>query len=159
MRKFIWKCNQSLVLIALILTVAIGVPTVNAWSGPPRSVFVPWPEAIPVPTPEMTAIRQPDGHWLIEITAAGFVFSDICKTVSGPQAIGHAHVYEGDVKIATAYTPRLDVGLFAPGKHHITVVLRAQDHRTLVGPSGLITAEIVLNEPVIRSPTRSELSG
>jgi hypothetical protein len=157
--RFIWKCSQSLVLIALILTVAIGVPTVNALSGPPRSVFVSWPEAMPVPTPTVTAKRQSDGRWIIEIAAEGFVFSDICKTVSGPQAIGHAHVYEGDVKIAAAYAPRQDIGTFAPGKHRISVVLRAQDHRVLVSSTGLISAEIVLNEPMKKSPMRSEIAG
>jgi len=143
----IWNTGKMLVLLSLFLTVALGIPKVNAISGPPSSVFAQWPEAKPVPTVKVSATRQTDGRWQVTINAAGFVFSDICTTVDEPQAVGHAHVYEGDTKIGAAYAPITQIGPFAPGKHRISVVLRAQDHRTLVGPSGIIKAEIVLEEP------------
>ena len=143
----IWNTSKLLTLISLFLTVALGIPKVNAISGPPSSVFAQWPETKPVPVPKVSATRQLNGRWQVTINAAGFVFSDICTTVEEPEAVGHAHVYKGDTKIAAAYAPITEIGPFAPGTHRISVVLRAQDHRTLVGPSGIITAEFVLREP------------
>ena len=141
------KCSQLLALIALLPTIAFGVPRVNAESGPPRSVFAKWPESINAPVLKVSASRRADGRWQLNISAPGFVFSDICTSVAKPEAIGHAHLYDGDTKIAAAYTPTAVIGPFAPGTHHISVVLRARDHRTLLGKSGIIKAEIALKEP------------
>lgn len=143
----IWTYSKVLTLIAVVLTVALGIPQVNAVSGPPNSLFAQWPETTPVPAVKVSATRQADGRWQVAIIATGFVFSDICTSVAVCEAVGHAHVYEGDTKIAAAYAPTTEIGSLALGTHTISVVLRAQDHRNFVGPGGIITAEIVLEEP------------
>ena len=143
----IWNYAKALSLTTLVMVIGLVIPQVNASSGPPSSVFATWPDATPVPKVEVFANREADGRWRITLSAAGFVFSDICTAVTEPTAIGHAHLYKGDTKIGAAYAPITTIGPFEPGNHRITIMLRAQDHRTLIGPDGILKTEIVLQEP------------
>lgn len=141
---------NSTPLVAVLMVLALGAlgvlaPHVNAAGGPPRSVFVAWPEEVPVPNPSISMRRTAGGGWVLDIKAEGFTFSDICQTVSGPQTSGHAHVYVGEQKIATAFAPRVWLDDLPAGTHEIRVVFRAQDHRALVGPDGMIFAATTLD--------------
>ena len=138
---------HGLVVILVLCSTAAIASQVNSQSGPPRSVFVSWPQSLPVPTLELAPHQRRDGSWFLNLGAKGFAFSDICQAVSGPQAIGHAHVFSGERKIAAAYAPRVELGNLAPGTHRFRVVLRAQDNRALIGPDGLLDAEITLVVP------------
>lgn len=138
---------QGLVLLAVLLVTALMASQVNSQSGPPRSVFVSWPADRKAPELVLTPGQYADGGWYLDLQAEGFAFSDLCQTVDGPQTVGHAHVYSGDRKIGAAYVPRADLGNLRPGRHRFRVVLRAQDHRALIGPAGMIDAEIVIVVP------------
>lgn len=131
---------MSVVLISL----AVLTPHVNATAMPPRTVFAPWPDMRAAPDVELTARRDTYGRWYLDIEAEGFTFSDVCRTVSGPQTVGHAHIYLGEEKIAAAYAPRVWLGDLPPGRHRLRAVLRAQDHRALIGPDGQISGEIAV---------------
>ncbi|MEO1491729.1 MAG: hypothetical protein AAFV19_06210 [Pseudomonadota bacterium] len=135
---------MAALLCAVLIALALLTPHVNASAPPPSSVFVSWPKAMAVPEVEVSAQRDSHGRWYLDLQAEGFAFSELCQTVSGPQAIGHAHVYLGEEKIAAAYAPRVWLDDLPPGRHRIRVVLRSQDHRALVGPGGLIAGEAVV---------------
>lgn len=131
---------------ALLATLAAGVPSINLAADPPRAVFLKLPGHVPQPTVSMQAHQASSGRWLLEIHASKFRFTDLCVTDAAAIPVGHAHVIRDGVKVASAYQPVVDLGVLAPGSHRITVVLRGQDHRALVGREGLISAvtEIVV---------------
>ena len=135
---------HGMILVTVLAGLALVSPQVNAAAGPPSSVFVSWPEDQPVPELRITAHQYADGGWYIDLAAAGFAFSDLCQAVDGPQTIGHAHVYQGERKVTSAFVPRVSLGHLRPGRHAYRVQLRAQDHRALVGPDGIIAATIVI---------------
>lgn len=135
---------QSLMPLLFMATMALFASQMNSNAGPPSSVFVSWPQDRQVPELVLTKGRFTDGNWYIDLQAEGFIFSDFCQTVQGPQTIGHAHVYSGEQKIASAFSPRVELGALSPGQHRFRAVLRAQDHRALIGPEGMIAAEIVI---------------
>lgn len=141
---FINRHWHGLIMLAALATLAMVAPQVNAASGPPRSVFVPWPETQAAPKLYLTADQYADGSWYLDLTAKGFAFSDFCQAVEGPQTIGHAHVFQGERKIASAFVPRVPLGQLKPGRHEFSAMLRAQDHRALIGSRGLISARIVI---------------
>ena len=145
-RRYLGVCQGAVMMVVLCMLAALA-PMVNADAGPPASVFARWPEQRPVPLVHLTPARYPDGSWYVDLRADGFVFSAICQTVNGPQTIGHAHVYSGERKVAAAYTPRVDLGHLRPGRHSFRAVLRAQDHRALVGPKGLLAGTVVIDVP------------
>lgn len=128
--------------IGLLLGMLALVPMLNAKGGPPETVFVMLDPAKPDLEIEAEAIAAGDGEWLLQMNVDGFAFSEICAVVETGEPIGHAHVYEGDKKIAAAYQPIVSLGKLSPGEHAFRIMLRAQDHRALVGSSGLIEREI-----------------
>ncbi|MGI9420558.1 MAG: hypothetical protein ACR2RA_22270 [Geminicoccaceae bacterium] len=133
---------KSTPALAMLLAMAVLVPRLNANAGPPASVFVHLDPGRPDPRIEAQAFKAGGGEWLLRLDVAGFSFSDICTTVDEAEPIGHAHIYAGDQKIAAAYEPIVSLGKLAPGEHKLRIMLRAQDHRALVGASGLIEREI-----------------
>ncbi|MEL6997133.1 MAG: hypothetical protein AAFP68_02640 [Pseudomonadota bacterium] len=147
MITFIHRHWHGLVLIAVLFVTALMASQVNSKSGPPRSVFVAWPSEPSAPELVLTPGQYSAGTWFVDLRAEGFAFSELCQAVSGPQTIGHAHIYKGDTKVAAAYVPRAELGALSPGQHRFRAVLRAQDHRALIGPDGLITAQIVIHVP------------
>ena len=138
---------HGLVMMVALAGLAVAAPQVNAAGGPPSKVFVSWPKDRPAPELRLTVGQFTDGSWYLEMQAEGFVFSDLCQTVDGPQTIGHAHVYTGEQKLTTAFVPRVPLGHLVAGRHSYRAMLRAQDHRALVGPDGLIASEIVFTVP------------
>ena len=136
-----WQGMLTLLVLGLS---AFTASQVNSHAGPPASVFVPWPEDVAVPRLVLRPMQSQSGRWSLELEAEGFAFSEICKTVAAPETIGHAHIYSGDRKIAAAYAPRIDLGFLVPGRHRFRAVLRAQDHRALIGPDGLLEAEVIV---------------
>jgi hypothetical protein len=146
-RTLVRRHWHGLVMLSALMGLAVIAPQVNAAGAPPSSVFVAWPEGQSAPELKLSAGRYPDGSWHLDLAASGFTFSDLCQAVEGPQTIGHAHVYDGAKKIASAFVPRVPLGHLAPGQHRFHVILRAQDHRALVGSDGLISAEILIIVP------------
>ena len=147
MQSLVCRHWHAFVLILVLCSTAAVASQVNSQSGPPSSVFVAWPETSNAPVLELIPHQRRDGSWYLDLHAPGFAFSEICQRVTGPQAIGHAHLYSGDRKIAAAYIPRVELGHLRPGKHRFRAVLRAQDHRALIGPDGLIDAEVTIAMP------------
>ena len=129
-------------VLGLLLAIAVLVPHLNAEAGPPASVFVRLDPGQPDPRIEAQAYAASGGEWLLRLDVEGFAFTDICAVVERGEPLGHAHVYTGDRKIAAAYEPIVSLGKLAPGEHSFRIMLRAQDHRALVGSSGLIEQEI-----------------
>lgn len=128
--------------IGLLLGMLAIVPLLNAEAGPPETVFVMLDPTKPDPRIKAEAIAAGDGEWLLQMQVDGFSFSEICAVVETGKPVGHAHVYAGDKKIAAAYQPIVSLGKLPPGEHSLRIMLRAQDHRALVGSSGLIEQKI-----------------
>lgn len=133
--------------IHLLAALGAVASLVNAGSGPPRTLFLRLPAEVPAPSLTLAARGEVDGNWILEIKASGFRFTSLCTLAAEPIPVGHAHVYAGDRKLASAYLPVVDLGPLPPGRHEIRVVLRGQDHRALVGPDGLIEARTVIKVP------------
>jgi hypothetical protein len=139
--------RATLGLAGLLAVTCIGVPLVNADAGPPRALFLRLPADIPEPTVALAARASADGRWMLDIAATGFRFTDLCIANAAAVPVGHAHVFRGEQKLATAYLPVVDLGRLGPGVHEIRVVLRGQDHRALVGRSGLVEASTIIAVP------------
>lgn len=141
------RCGAGIVVLAVLSALALSAPSINADAGPPRSVFLKLPAGQPAPEVGLEAYRHPSGHWHLRIAAQGFQFTSICVAQAAALPVGHAHVIRDGVKVASAYHPIVDLGSLPPGQHRIRVILRGQDHRALVGPDGLVQAEIDLVVP------------
>jgi hypothetical protein len=149
---FIRQHWHGLVMASVLVSLALLTPQVNAADAPPSAVFASWPDDRPAPQLQLTARQYANEGWYLELHAEGFAFSEVCQAVTGPQTIGHAHIYVGERKVAAAYVPRVSLGHLRPGRHIFRAVLRAQDHRALIGPDGLIASTIVIAVPEDRSP-------
>ena len=126
------------VLAFLLGALVIAAPVVNASARLPRSVFLVLPKTAPPPEVSFTVRKLDRGRVRLFIETSGFQFSALCVTTADAQPLGHAHVIVRGKKVASAYTPVVDLGPLPAGLHRVTVVLRGQDHRALVGPRGLI---------------------
>lgn len=146
-RMFIELHWHGFVMACVLATLVVAAPQVNAAGQPPSQIFVEWPKGRPAPEVRLTPGQYSQGGWYIDVSAEGFVFTDLCQAVDGPQTIGHAHVYQGDQKIASAFHPRISLGDLGPGTHVFSAILRAQDHRALIGPSGLLKAAVTITIP------------
>ncbi len=143
--------NPSFGLVAAMLaTLAVGAPLFNAEGAPPRSVFLQLPADLPEPQVSLAATRTAKGYWQLRIDADGFRFTDLCLSDAAAIPVGHAHIIRNGVKVASAFFPVVDLGQLPPGKHHVAAVLRGQDHRALVGRSGLIKADLLIVVPESR---------
>lgn len=147
MPKVLLHHRTILTLAALLFGLALGVPIVNASAPLPRALFLTLPEGSPQPELTLAARRGADGRWWLEIEAARFEFSALCRANAEPVPRGHAHVIKDGAKRASAHAPHLDLGALPGGRHEFRVVLRGQDHRALVGRNGLIEARLILVIP------------
>ena len=138
------RSGAGFAVAGLLATLAAAAPAVNAKGGPPRSVFLTLPAEIREPEVALSVTPRPDGRWRIRIDTEGFTFSNLCLSEAEAIPVGHAHVIVDGVKVASAYDPIVEVGPFPAGLHDLTVVLRGQDHRALLGRHGLIKTEAVL---------------
>lgn len=136
--------GATLAVSAFLATLAAAAPHINAANEPPRSVFLRLPGETPDPRVAVRLTPREDGTWRLRIDTQGFTFTSLCVTEAAAVPVGHAHVIVNGVKVATAYHPVIDLGPLPPGRHDVTVVLRAQDHRALLGRQGLIRAEAVV---------------
>lgn len=135
------------ILAGLLAALSVAVPVLNAAAGPPRALFLRLPETLPEPELALEASEAQDGSWLLRIDARGFLFTALCVADAAALPVGHAHVILDGRKIASAFAPIVDLGALPPGVHLAQVVLRAQDHRALVGSHGLVQARIVISVP------------
>lgn len=134
--------SPTAALAGLLALLSLAAPLVNAAAGPPRALFVALAPETPEPTLSLSVARAPDGAWLLMIAAENFRFTELCRADAPAAPIGHAHVFAGETRIASAFGPVVDLGPLPPGRHRFRVMLRAQDHRVLVGQRGVIAAEI-----------------
>lgn len=126
-------------IIAFVLgTLVIAAPIVNAKGRPPRTVFLILPDTVAPPTVQVRADALGNGRYRLYLDTAAFVFTDICVADADAVPVGHAHVHVNGAKVASAYTPVVDIGPLEPGTHVIDVVLRGQDHRPIIGRDGLV---------------------
>ncbi len=126
----------------------------GTFSQPPGTVFVEVPDGHKTPTMRLKSERAPNGEWLLRIETSNFAFTELCVNRTDRAQTGHAHVHEGDRKIGTAYVPVFSLGRLAPGRHEFLVMLRAQDHRAVVGGDGLIMERITITVPTPRDHRR-----
>ncbi len=145
MTRTLTYASPAALLAPLLLAVGLIVPSVNAHSGPPPSVFHQLDPSLPEPEIRLSARQSAAGNWTLFIDVEHFDFTPICRAVGEPKPTGHAHVINGDVKIASAFQPWIGLGRLEPGRHEIRVVLRGQDHRALMGASGLLAASIEID--------------
>lgn len=122
------------------------LPELSGGDGPPDRIFLTLDAAAPAPVLQARAL-QAGGEWLLDIATENFVFSAICSAAASDRAVGHAHVYKAEQKIATAYQPMVRLGRLAPGRHLFRIILRGQDHRALVGAGGLLHQDVVIDVP------------
>ena len=134
--------TTSAPVLTLLLAMLVIIPRLNAEAGPPGTVFVQLDPGRPDPRIEAAVTSLENGEQLLRLDVDGFTFSDICAVVETDEPIGHAHVYAGNRKIASAYEPIVSLGRLPKGKHTLRIILRAQDHRALVGSDGLIERHI-----------------
>ncbi len=134
-----------LAVSAMLATLAAAAPHINAGNTPPRSVFLRLPGDVPEPRVAMDLEARADGTWRLRIDTEDFTFTSLCVTEAAAVPVGHAHVIVNGVKVASAFHPVVDLGALPPGEHDVTVVLRGQDHRALLGRSGMIRANAVVS--------------
>jgi hypothetical protein len=139
------------VLAGLLAALSVAVPVLNTAAGPPRALFLQLPATLSEPELALTASGAPDGSWQLRIETKGFRFTALCVADAAAVPVGHAHVILDDRKIASAFVPVVDLGVLPPGDHQVQVVLRAQDHRALVGRHGLVQAWVVISVPLTAS--------
>lgn len=101
----------------------------------------------PDPILKIWSERGDDGSWRLILYTENFILSNAQTSMIENMPIGHAHIYRGEQKLAAAYTPIVDLGTLDPGVHHLNVVLKSTNHRTLLGTNGPIEQEIVLEVP------------
>ena len=147
MRRLVARHAAAALLAALLAALSVAAPLVNAAGGPPRALFLRLPADLPEPRLALSARQGADGAWSLMIAAEGFRFTGICRADAEAAPVGHAHVLLGEVKVASAFAPTVGLGRLGPGLHRVRVLLRAQDHRALVGRNGLIQAEMVIAVP------------
>lgn len=138
---------QGLMVLVTLVSLGIALPHVHAEEKPPHQIFAQLAAGTPDPVISVEARQNDRGGWVLDIAASNFNFTEICKTVADARPVGHAHVSTGDVKIASAFQPWFVLGKLEPGKHTFRIVLRAQDHRVLVGQKGMIAAEVTIDVP------------
>ena len=133
--------GAALTMAVLMATLAATAPLVNAKGGPPRTVFLELPPEAE-PTVSLDLAPLPGGGWQIRIDTTGFVFTSLCLSQAEAIPVGHAHVIVDGVKVASAYHPVGNLTDLGAGAHEVRVVLRGQDHRALIGSTGLIQAKV-----------------
>ncbi|KIT17191.1 hypothetical protein [Jannaschia aquimarina] len=136
-----------LALAGLLTSLAVAAPIYNAGGGAPRAVFLELPARLPEPEVALRADPLPSGRWRLTLAARHFRFTDICVLEAEAVPLGHAHIVHDGVKLAAAYAPIVDIGPLPPGRHRIEAVLRAQDHRAILGRGGLIKGAVVIEVP------------
>lgn len=141
------SCLHRLAPLLFLASLGVFASLVNAGSGPPRTLFAKFAAEEPVPSVAVSAVMDDDGRWVLAIEATGFRFTHLCTLTAEPVPVGHAHVYSGDRKLASAFYPVIDIGQLPPGRHEVRVVLRGQDHRALIGPLGLVEARTLIDVP------------
>lgn len=134
--------TTSAPVLALLLAMLVIIPRLNAEAGPPDSVFVMLDPEKTDPRIEAEVTSLKSGEQLLRLDVDGFSFTDICAVVRSGEPVGHAHIYAGNQKIAAAYEPIVSLGKLPKGEHTLRIILRAQDHRALVGSEGLIERHI-----------------
>lgn len=139
------------IVAGLLAGLALAAPSYNAQNVAPRSVFLTLPDTLPEPGVALMARQDTPGRWTLRVDASGFRFTALCLSEAEAIPVGHAHVIRNGVKVASAYHPIVDLGVLQPGRHVVTAVLRGQDHRALLGKSGLIHASIVIDVPPFRT--------
>ena len=135
------------IVVGLLGSLAVGAPSFNTHHTAPRSVFLTLPADLPDPEIAMAVSQDDTGRWSLRLDVSSFQFTALCVTDAEAVPVGHAHIIHDGVKIASAYHPIVDLGHLPSGRHRIAVVLRGQDHRALLGQSGLLRQEIVVTVP------------
>ena len=148
-RKLFSHVGPMALVAGLLGSLAAGAASFNATNMAPRSVFLTLPADVPQPSLALSATQDGSGAWLLRIDTTAFQFTDICITVSDPIPVGHAHVILNGAKIGAAYGPYMQIDALPPGRHRVSVVLRGQDHRALVGEHGLISATLMIDVPAL----------
>lgn len=109
----------------------------------------------PDPVLKVWSKRGDDGSWRLFLYTENFIIGDVRTSMIGDVPVGHAHIYRGEEKLLAAYTPIVELGAFDPGVHHLSVVLKSTDHRTILGANGAIEQDVVLNVPGPRPQSNS----
>ncbi len=134
--------------IALLLaTLAIAGPIVNSTGRPPSTVFLNLPQSTTPPEVHVNISSLGGGRYLLTLHASAFVFTEVCVTDANARPIGHAHVHVDGEKVASAYTPIVEIGPLEPGVRTVDIVLRGQDHRPIVARNGLVQRRIQIRVP------------
>lgn len=144
MSRYAPRAFAPSLLAALLLSLGLTAPVLNAMERLPASVFLTIPDGAPVPTIAVTTEPLTGGRYRLHLEARHFVFTDVCLNHATSSLEGHAHVHVNGQKVASAFTPWVELGPLPPGVHQIDVVLRGQDHRPLASQEGLIRAEVTI---------------
>ncbi len=135
------------IIAALLASLVVAAPIVNAKGRPPRAVFLILPDTMTPPEVTVRTQAVGNGRYLLTLDAAAFVFTDLCVADAEAVPVGHAHVHLNGQKVASAFTPVVEIGPLEPGTHAVDVVLRGQDHRPIIARDGLVQARIQIKVP------------
>ncbi|MEM8694116.1 MAG: hypothetical protein AAGG57_19885 [Pseudomonadota bacterium] len=148
LRRFYMKAAFAPCILAILLgSVVFAAPIVNGNGRPPRAVFLVLPDDIEPPKVSLQVEPFAQGKYRVQIDTTEFQFTDICVAQAQAAPIGHAHVHVNGAKVASAYQPVVLIGPLAPGEHVIDVVLRGQDHRAILGRTGLVQGTVEVFVP------------
>ncbi len=150
MLRIVWSyLGPGPCAIALLLaTLVIAGPIVNSKGSPPHSVFLNLPQSATPPEVHIQTTALGGGRYLLMLHASAFVFTEVCVTDAEALPIGHAHVHVNGEKVASAYTPVVEIGPLETGVHTIDIVLRGQDHRPIIARNGLVKSSVQITVPV-----------
>lgn len=82
------------------------------------------------PTPDVSFVVEPDGTgWRVTVDAGDFRFAPAAMDGEHAPGEGHGHLYVDGLKIMRMTAPEVTIGALPPGRHEISVVLNANDHR------------------------------
>lgn len=136
--------REFAVITGLLTGLAMAAPSYLADHAAPRSAFLVLPETAPEPQIAVTVSPLASGHLRLSLDVTHFQFTELCLVEADTAPIGHAHIIVDGVKLGSAFQPITDLEPLPKGRHEITVQLRAQDHRALLGRDGLIQARVVV---------------
>ncbi|MEM8628257.1 MAG: hypothetical protein AAGF32_10015, partial [Pseudomonadota bacterium] len=104
------------------------LPSLALVQAPNPVLFAALPGDAPVPTLRGAAVAEASGVVVLRLETTHFGFQDLCSPAQAArrgQAHGHAHVYLGSKKVASARMPVIALAGLPAGEHTLLITLQA----------------------------------
>jgi hypothetical protein len=110
-------------------------------------------EGEPVPTIEISVIKDPMKGWSLRTETTNFEFAPELASTPHKPGVGHGHLYVNGKKVTRLYSEWYFLGDLPPGKNVIRVTLNSNDHNDLAVDGKVIedqaTVEIEDNRKLV----------